>query len=605
MQRSGVADAYPLRLLEGASSLRAQNALCDVTLEADGVAFPAHKVILASASSYCRVLFVGNAVNPEANNVKLKDASARGLKQVLDFIYTSKLELRMSSLEDTLKAAEILLVRDAIKLCFKFLDENLNQENCLEVLNIAKKFCPDELRQKAASYVGRQYKTILQDHQRLVELDEDTLRDILNKSELRECSELELFDCVMTSLRHDKERTKAARDLLKRIRFPLIPADDLQKFVQETSIMKTDSECFRYLQDALRYHSQLYAQPALQSQETQIRSDSANLLVLGGRTSDNKVCSDIWAADEECSGWKKLGELCAPVYNHCAVVIGNFLFVIGGQYKFEAAGKQPTNEVFRFDPRNGSWLQVAGMLEKRTRFHAGVLSGHIIAVAGGTLLGNLTNTVEEYRPTDNKWAFTAPFPVAVADHAGTTHKSILYISGGFSAGQSLNDLYSYLPRLKRWVINRPMTFPRCDHGMATVENKIFCVGGRKLNSLDDWVHVNETEYYCPESDQWTTLKVSPFDCSQFSLLAHGSKLYITGGGSLREMNKKEGVFIYDCEGKRWERAASLPVPLVDHTACLLKLSAGIVQKLKSEERASSPSSSSCTKKSTLNLFVMD
>ncbi|XP_041094440.1 kelch-like protein 9 [Polyodon spathula] len=518
LQPSAVAGAYPLRLLEGASSLRAQNALCDVTLEADGVAFPAHKVILASASSYCRVLFIGNAVNPEANNVKLKDVSARGLKQVLDFIYTSKLELSRSSLEDTLKAAEILLVRDAIKLCFKFLEENLNQENCLEVLNIAKKFCPDELRQKAASYVGRQYKTILQDRQQLVELDEDTLRDILNKSELCEYSELELFDCVMTWLRHDKERIKAARDLLKRIRFPLISADDLQKFVQETSVMKTDSECFSYLQDALRYHSQLYAQPALQSQKTQIRSDSENLLVLGGRTSDNKVCSDIWAADEECSGWKKLGELCAPVYNHCAVVIGNFLFVIGGQYKFEAAGKQPTNEV-------------AGMLEKRTRFHAGVLSDHIIAVAGGTLLGNLTNTVEEYRPTDNKWAFTAPFPLAVADHAGTTHKGILYISGGFSAGQSLNDLYSYLPRLKRWVINRPMTFPRCDHGMATVDNKIFC--------LDDWVHVNETEYYCPESDQWTTLKVSPFDCSQFSLIAHGSKLYIAGGGSLREMNKKE------------------------------------------------------------------
>lgn len=69
------------------------------------------------------------------------------------------------------------------------------------------------------------------------------------------------------------------------------------------------------------------------------------------------------------------------------------------------------------------------MLERRTRFHADVLSDCIFAVGGGTLLGTLTRTVELYQPTDNKWEFAAPFPTPIADHAGTTHKGILYISG--------------------------------------------------------------------------------------------------------------------------------------------------------------------------------
>lgn len=85
--------------------------------------------------------------------------------------------------------------------------------------------------------------------------------------------------------------------------------------------------------------------------------------------------------------------------------------------------------MFRFDPRNASWLQVAGMLERRTRFHVDVMSDHILAVGGGTLLGNLTNTMESYQPAENKWQFMAPCPMPVADHAGTTHKGILYISG--------------------------------------------------------------------------------------------------------------------------------------------------------------------------------
>lgn len=69
------------------------------------------------------------------------------------------------------------------------------------------------------------------------------------------------------------------------------------------------------------------------------------------------------------------------------------------------------------------------MLERRTRFHADVLSDRILAVGGGTLLGALTCTVESYQPADNKWEFTAPFPTPIADHAGTTHKGILYVSG--------------------------------------------------------------------------------------------------------------------------------------------------------------------------------
>uniref|UniRef100_A0A663F4A2 BTB domain-containing protein n=1 Tax=Aquila chrysaetos chrysaetos TaxID=223781 RepID=A0A663F4A2_AQUCH len=47
-----VSDTYLAKLLEGLSSLRAQSTLCDVTLEAEGICFPAHKIILASASNY-------------------------------------------------------------------------------------------------------------------------------------------------------------------------------------------------------------------------------------------------------------------------------------------------------------------------------------------------------------------------------------------------------------------------------------------------------------------------------------------------------------------------------------------------------------------------
>uniref|UniRef100_A0A8B9MYS8 BTB domain-containing protein n=1 Tax=Accipiter nisus TaxID=211598 RepID=A0A8B9MYS8_9AVES len=411
-----VSDTYLAKLLEGLSSLRVQRALCDVTLEAEGICFPAHKIILASASNYCKILFVGNLTRAGSldGNIRLKAVSAAGLRNVLNFIYSNKLDLSLQNIEETFKAAETLLVREVIKLCFRFLEGCLNCENCMDVLNIAKKLGPAELRQKAMCYIGQHYKQILADPQCLKDVDRVTLCEILDRTDTEGCSELVLFRVAVSWLQHDCTRLKDAADILRHIRFPLIPLRDLQRYVQEMPLMRLDSGCHRYLQEALNYHSQLYAQPVLQTQSTSLRSGSTVLLVAGGRTAENCVCREMWAADQSCSTWHKVGDLCVPVYNHCVVIINDFLFVIGGQCKFDPTGKQPSNEVRHKKP---------SALEKY------VLSDCIFAVGGGTLLGTLTHTVELYQPTDNKWEFAAPFPRPIADHAGTTHKGILYISG--------------------------------------------------------------------------------------------------------------------------------------------------------------------------------
>ncbi|XP_021269860.1 kelch-like protein 9 isoform X2 [Numida meleagris] len=523
-------DTYPEKLLEGISWLRAQKALCDVTLEAEGVCFPAHKIILASASNYCKILFVGNVTRMGSvdGSICLNAVSAAGLRNVLSFIYSNKLDLSLQNTEETFRAAEALLVGEVIKLCFRFLEGCLSGENCMDVLHIAKKLGSMELRQKAMCYIGQHYKQLLATPQRLKDLDRGTLCEILDRTSTEGSSELELLRAAVSWLQHDSTRLKYAGDILKRIRLPLIPFWDLQRYIKEISLTRLDLGCCRLLQDTLTHHPQLSAWPPWQTRNTAARSASTTLLITGGRTTDNRVCSEMWAAEQGCGTWRKAGDLCMPVYNHCVVVINDFLFVMGGQSTFDPTGKQPSNKVFRFNPCNASWLQVASMLQRRTRFHADVLSDHIFVVGGGTLLGTLTHTVESYQPAANKWEFAAPFPIPIADHAGTTHKGILYISGGFSGGRTLPDTFSFLPHLRRWAHNHAMTFPRCNHGMAAAKDGIFCIGGRTLKGMEQWIHVNETEYYCPVSDQWTTLTPSPFSRCQFSITAHESMLYLTG-----------------------------------------------------------------------------
>uniref|UniRef100_A0A8D0C2S8 BTB domain-containing protein n=1 Tax=Salvator merianae TaxID=96440 RepID=A0A8D0C2S8_SALMN len=91
-QRHLCSDTYVSKLLEGLRALRAESVLCDVALEAEGVAFPAHKAVLAVASSYCKAQFFSSGASRD-DHVKLPSVTARGLQNVLSFVYSNKLDL--------------------------------------------------------------------------------------------------------------------------------------------------------------------------------------------------------------------------------------------------------------------------------------------------------------------------------------------------------------------------------------------------------------------------------------------------------------------------------------------------------------------------------
>ncbi|KAM9062639.1 kelch-like protein 9 [Sarcophilus harrisii] len=478
---------YPQKLLEGVGSLWQLGLLCDVTLEAGGVRFPAHRVVLASASCYCRALFLGHA--GLETTVQLQGIEPAGLGNMLNFIYSGKLHLSADNLKETMQAAEVLLVRDAIRLCCAF---------------------------------------------------QGTTTTLPGK--------------VIEDPRDEQHVWHSQQDALK----PPVLA---------TATMETDLTC----PEILSYHMRVGAQSALQTEHGCPQVTVPTLLVLGGRGPNNQLNGDVWAMMLADRTWRRMGKLGTPLYNHAVAVLSGFLYVLGGQSKFDPAGQHPSSEVFRFDPQHGTWLQMASMLQRRSRFHAAVLGEVIVAVGGGTLLGKLTSTVEAYEPVRDTWTWLVPFPLPVADHAGTTHEGLLYIAGGFSSGKTLNLVSSYLPRLHRWIPNHPLTFSRCEHSLATSRNTLFCVGGRTLSPAGAWIHVAETECYSPSTDQWTVLRLISLGRCQLSMVGHEDQLYVTGGGFLGTRTKEATVLVSKPAGWAWQEVGFLPQPLLDHASCIFAL----------------------------------
>ncbi|XP_066493283.1 zinc finger and BTB domain-containing protein 17 isoform X2 [Tiliqua scincoides] len=100
------------RVLEQLNRQRQQGLLCDCTFVVDGIDFKAHKAVLAACSEYFRMLFVD-----QKDVVHLDISNAAGLEQVLEFMYTAKLNLSLENTDDVLAVANFLQMQEIVNAC--------------------------------------------------------------------------------------------------------------------------------------------------------------------------------------------------------------------------------------------------------------------------------------------------------------------------------------------------------------------------------------------------------------------------------------------------------------------------------------------------------
>ncbi|KAB0346014.1 hypothetical protein FD755_024337, partial [Muntiacus reevesi] len=303
-------------------------------------------------------------------------------------------------------------------------------DNCVEVGRIANTYNLTEVDKYVNSFVLKNFPALLSTGE-FLKLPFERLAFVLSSNSLKHCTELELFKATCRWLRLEEPRMDFAAKLMKNIRFPLMTPQELINYVQTVDFMRTDNTCVNLLLEASNYQMMPYMQPVMQSDRTAIRSDTTHLVTLGGVLRQQLVVSkELRMYDEKAHEWKSLAPMDAPRYQHGIAVIGNFLYVVGGQSNYDTKGKTAVDTVFRFDPRYNKWMQVASLNEKRTFFHLSALKGYLYAVGGRNAAGELP-TVECYNPRTNEWTYVAKMSEPHYGHAGTVYGGVMYISGSY------------------------------------------------------------------------------------------------------------------------------------------------------------------------------
>uniref|UniRef100_A0A8C1HVQ6 Kelch-like family member 26 n=1 Tax=Cyprinus carpio carpio TaxID=630221 RepID=A0A8C1HVQ6_CYPCA len=554
------APSHSNTLLRGLSALRNQGQLLDVVLVIDNQLFEVHKAVLASCSDYFRAMFTGGMKESNQNTIELKGLSARGLKHIIDFAYSSEITLDLDCIQDVLGAAVFLQMVPVVELCEEFLKSAMSVETCLNIGQMATTFSLSSLKQSVDAFTFRHFLQIAQEDD-FLHIPKERLVFFLQSNKLKNCSEIDLFHAAIRWLQHDASRRAAASEVLCHVRFPLMQSYELVDCVQTVDIMVEDVQCRHFLLEAFNYQILPFRQHEMQSPRTSIRSDVTSLITFGGTPytdNDRTVSTKVYSLpDITVRQFKELTEMEMGCSHACVSVLDNFVYIVGGQHLQYRSGEGAVDVCFRYDPHLNQWLRIQPMQESRIQFQLNVLHGQLYATGGRNRSGSLSS-VECYCPRKNEWTYVDSLKRRIWGHAGATCREKLYVSGGY--GVSIEDkktLYCYDPALDQWDFKCPMNEPRVLHAMISVNNRIYALGGR-MDHVDRCFDVLAVEYYVPETDQWTTVSPMRAGQSEAGCCLLDKKIYIVGGFNWHLNNVTSIVQVYNTETDEWERDLHFP-----------------------------------------------
>ncbi|CAF0871367.1 unnamed protein product [Brachionus calyciflorus] len=616
-------------ILNGLQILKANNILCDVTLIAQSKKYHVHKVLMASVSDYFRSMFTSGMKESKQAEIELKGVSARGLEKLIEIIYTSKTKFETNSdLFDVISCASHLQCLLVLDYCEKNMLNRLTCKNFNYFIQMAKMYRMQSALDKIDLFIIKNLSQIINqssnkrfknkhdefassftdnyddDEYDIDSQDSDIIGlNSLTYEQILKClsndnlriREIDLFlltwqwinqtlliskpNRTQLNLRvrinenKFKRKISIIRNLMKKIRFSQINANDLIKKVQNiNSIMLSDKYLRSLVLNALNYH----LVGASDNLNMKTRSPIRSLLLIGGREinpnptmHDSCYLLNSLLNNIECTSAKKirktpLTSLPNNLSHMQCVLVDNLLYIIGGCLSQCAHGESAVSTTYRYDTSSNKWISIGNMIEKRAYFYACSLKlnekNYLFSFGGKNRDGSLCS-IEKFNFENNKWSFSQSLPATYYAHTGAVLNNVAYLSGGYTNGHFTPDLYSYNPLNDRVEELRPMNVSRGWHSMCAANDLLYVFGGCYLNNQTSGQQLAQaitiTEYYSPQTDQWTIVKPMVNLHKEASCLKLNNYIYIFGGYNIQAKSGQKLISKYDFMNDTWHTVGHL------------------------------------------------
>ncbi|OWA51508.1 Kelch-like ECH-associated protein 1 [Hypsibius exemplaris] len=217
--------------------------LCDVKLQAGRHIFPAHRIVLAAASSYFRAMFTMGMKEASEDIVRMEKICPRILGKLIDFCYTSEITIGEKFVCKILPAAVMLQMQHVIDCCCHFLESQLDPCNALGIADFANQHGCTSLTKTAREFIDKHFADVSESEE-FLQQSVCQLINLIKRDELVVKSESEVYNAVMLWIKYDeKNRRPHLEDIVYVVRCYFLSPDFLEQQLKSCEVLKSHPNC--------------------------------------------------------------------------------------------------------------------------------------------------------------------------------------------------------------------------------------------------------------------------------------------------------------------------------------------------------------------------
>lgn len=376
-------------VLESMNRIRSNGKLCDVVIQVEENQFHAHRIVLAANTPYFEAMFSGDLEESRQQIVTLKDVSPEAVKSIIDYCYTSAVNISEENAESILSASCLLQMNGVTDACCEYMKKKLDADNCLSVRSFAEAHSCLELFEVANAFTQDHYAEVLAGEE-FVRLTAEELASLVESDELNVPNEELVFESVLHWAKHDAPSRQAQLAIiLHHVRLPLLPPNYLVTQVSSEPMIRGNQECRDLVDEAKDYLLLPDQRAALQGPRTRPRRPGCchEVLYAVGGWCNGDAINMVEKYDWRLKEWKGVAAMSKRRCGVGVAVFNDFLYSIGGH-----DGTNYLNSIERYDPKTNQWSSaITPTSTCRTSFGVAVLNGFIYVVGGQDGVSCLTN----------------------------------------------------------------------------------------------------------------------------------------------------------------------------------------------------------------------
>uniref|UniRef100_A0A0N4Z8T6 BTB domain-containing protein n=1 Tax=Parastrongyloides trichosuri TaxID=131310 RepID=A0A0N4Z8T6_PARTI len=204
------------------------------------------------------------------------------------------------------------------------------------------------------------------------------------------------------------------------------------------------------------------------------------------------------------------------------------------------------------DPNAISRVPLPVMSVARCSTGAVFLNGKII-ICGGYDKGECLKSVEQYDIDSGEWKVLQNMSCERGRLDSAVCNDKVYAIGGSSGSDDLKSCEVFEPLTNKWRMIKDLPSSRSQNACAVMNDKVYCVGG-----IRDQVVLKDCERYCPIENEWVSIAPVQTPRCQAACISWRGMLVVVGGTD--RWLCISSVEAYDPKVNSWKYLNSLKTP---------------------------------------------